>query len=394
MTLTVTSAQFGSQSITRNGYVTIDAVDADFTWSQVPGVSTLVLFNDASTGSPTAWAWDFENDGIVDSTSQNTAFNYPGPGEYTCKLTVTDAISNDVVTKSIPINVIPLPGFGSTFSGTAATRGFWFQAPTRFSIISAKVPDETANGTQNVAIFRLASAPPTYSTTATGGLEFFAYGQPSANNLPCVVSFDAGEYVGVLGACGTTTMLNSYATPAGAFASSVLGQPTTLTRFGTQFNLFTNGPTYNYPYWQEPAGALSRVVLGVTACAGIPYGAGTPSGAGPAAPTLKCTALPYIGQTAMLEVTQNDTGVLSFMVAGFGRAALPSPFGTILINSIVATSVMNGAAIVGPGTYTHSFAVPGDPSLVGLAINWQNANFVVATGQVSTSNGNEFWLDL
>jgi PKD repeat protein len=394
VSLTVTSAMFGVQTITKNAYVTIDAVDASYTWAQVPGVPTLVLFTDTSTGNPTAWAWDFENDGITDSAAQNPAFNYPGPGLYTCKLTVTDAISNDQTTQSIELNIIPLPGFGSTFSGTAATRGYWFQAPTRFSIVSAKVPDEFNDGTQNVAIYRLAGAPPTYSGTATGGLEFFASGQPSVNNLPCVVSFDAGEYVGVLGACGTTTMRNSYGTPAGAIASSVLGQPTTLTRFGTQFNLFTNGPTYNYPYWQEPAGAISRVALGVTACAGIAYGAGTPSGAGPAAPTLKCTALPYVGQTAVLEVTQNDTGVLSFMVAGFGRAATPTPYGTVLVNTILATAVMNGAAIVGPGSYTQSFAVPNDPGLVGVAINWQNANFVVSTGQLSFSNGNEFWIDL
>ena len=27
-----------------------------------------ILFTDTSTGSPTTWAWDFENDGVVDST--------------------------------------------------------------------------------------------------------------------------------------------------------------------------------------------------------------------------------------------------------------------------------------------------------------------------------------
>lgn len=391
VSLTVTSNLFGAQTLTRTNYIAIDPVDADFTFSVQPAY--LVLFTDTSTGNPTSWVWDFENDGIPDATVQNPAFVYPGPGQYTCKLTVADAFSTDFVTKTIGIGIVPLPAFGSTFSGNL-TRGFWFQSPTRFSIITAKVPDETNNGTQNVAIFRLAAAPPVFSGTATGGLEFFASGQPSASNLPCVVSFDAGEFVGVLGACGTTSMLNSYGTPAGPFASSVLGQPCTLTRFGTQFNINTSGPTYNYPYWQEVAGALSRVILGVHPCAGLPYGVGTPSGAGPAAPTMRCTALPYVGATSNLAVTQNDTGVLMFMVAGFGRAATPTPFGTALINLMLVTDIMNGAAVVGPGTYNYSFTVPNDPTFVGLSINWQNANLVVATGQVSLSNGVEYWLEV
>ena len=390
VSLTTISGLFGSQALTRNSYIVIDAVDASFAATTLPG--NLIVFNDTSTGNPTSWAWDFTNDGVVDATTQNTAFQYPGPGSYNCKLTVSDAFSTDTTIVNLGVGIIPVPGFGSTFSGTAATRGFWFQSPTRFSIISASVPDETNNGTQNVAIYRLTAPPPVFSATATGGLEFVSVGQPSNANIPCVVSFDAGEYVGVLGACGTTTMLNSYGTPTGPYNSSVLGQPTTLTRMGTQFNLNTTLGTT--AYWQEPAGAISRVILGVTACAAIPYGTGTPSGAGPAAPTMKATALPYVGQTATLEVTQNDTGVLSFMVAGFGRASLPSPFGTILINQILVNQVMNGAAVVGPGTYPYSFTIPNDPTLVGVSLNWQNANLLVATSQVSLSNGNEFWIDL
>ena len=55
---------------------------------------------------------------------------------------------------------------------------------------------------------------------------------------------------------------------------------------------------------------------------------------------------------------------------------------------------MNGAAVVGPGTYTHSFGVPNNTAFVGLSINWQNANLLISSGQVSLSNGVEFWLDV
>jgi PKD repeat protein len=388
-TLTVTSAMFGTQTMTKTNYVVIDAVDASFTASVLVG--TLVSFTDTSTGNPTSWAWDFQNDGIVDDTTQNPAFLYPTPGQYTCKLTVTDAFSSDTQTTPIGVGIIPVPGFGSTFASATATRGYWFQSPTRFSIVSANVPNETSQAMQNVAIYRLAAAPPVYSATATGGLEFYAANQSTAGPIPCVVSFDVGEFVGVLGACGTTTMQNSYATPVGPFASSVLGNPTTLTRMGTQFNINTAGP--NNPYWQEPAAAISRVVLGVTACAAIPYGVSSPSGLGPAGPTMRGTSLPFIGQNAVHSVTQNDALVLQLMVGGFGRLGIfVPPFGTINIGSVDLIDVMNGGAPVGPGTTTWSFPVPMAPALVGQSINWQNAHIVIPTGEWALSNGVEWWI--
>ncbi|HEX5096900.1 MAG TPA: PKD domain-containing protein [Acidimicrobiia bacterium] len=387
VSLTVTSAMFGTQSITKTNYISIGAVDASFTSSVLTG--TLVSFTDTSTGGPTSWQWDFESDGIVDDTTQNPAFFYPAAGQYTCKLTVADAFSNDSTTLTFGIGIIPVPGFGSTFASTAATRGFWFQSPTRFSVITATVPNETSQAIQNVAIYRLAAAPPVYSLTATGGLEFAGLNQPAAAPIPCVVSFDAGEFVGVLGACGTTTMQNSYATPAGPFASSVLGQATTLTRFGTQFNINTTGA--DHPYWQEPGGAITRVILGVTACAAVPYGVSSPSGLGPAGPTMRGTSLPFIGQNAVHTVTNNDALVLQLMVGGFGRLGIPvPPFGTINIGSVDLIDVMNGGAPVGPGQTTWSFPVPMVPALVGQSINWQNANIVIPTGEWTLSNGIEW----
>jgi PKD repeat protein len=52
-------------------------VDAQFTANKTTGVSPLVVsFTDQSTGTPTTWAWDFNNDGTVDATSQNPSFTY------------------------------------------------------------------------------------------------------------------------------------------------------------------------------------------------------------------------------------------------------------------------------------------------------------------------------
>lgn len=55
----------------------------------------LCMFYDRSTGGPDAWAWDFDGDGIIDTTEQNPAHVYPVPGTYTVSLTVSrEGVSN------------------------------------------------------------------------------------------------------------------------------------------------------------------------------------------------------------------------------------------------------------------------------------------------------------
>ena len=73
-----------------------------------------VQFTDQSTGSPNSWAWDFDNDGIVDSPLRNPVTSYVIPGKYTVSLTVENACSSDTETKSDYIRVTryvkPFPG--------------------------------------------------------------------------------------------------------------------------------------------------------------------------------------------------------------------------------------------------------------------------------------------
>jgi len=84
------------------------APHADFTSDIQSGTAPLtVQFTDLSTGSPTSWAWDFENDGTIDSTDQNPACNFTVSGNYTVNLTVTNAAGNDSVVKADYITVTP-----------------------------------------------------------------------------------------------------------------------------------------------------------------------------------------------------------------------------------------------------------------------------------------------
>jgi hypothetical protein len=58
------------------------------------GVPLTVTFTDTSIeqGCPiTGWAWDFQDDGVTDSTVQNPSFTYTARGNYKVRLTVTSA---------------------------------------------------------------------------------------------------------------------------------------------------------------------------------------------------------------------------------------------------------------------------------------------------------------
>ncbi len=64
---------------------------ANFTATFTNGATPLtVQFNDTSSYAAT-WAWDFDNDGTVDSTEQTPTYTYSNAGTYTVKLTVTNA---------------------------------------------------------------------------------------------------------------------------------------------------------------------------------------------------------------------------------------------------------------------------------------------------------------
>ncbi len=52
-------------------------------------VGNTVTFADLSTGTLTGWAWDFDNDGTIDSTDQNPTHVYSQAGTYTVSLTVS-----------------------------------------------------------------------------------------------------------------------------------------------------------------------------------------------------------------------------------------------------------------------------------------------------------------
>ena len=128
----------GNNTVTKSDYINVGQTTptpvASFNSNATSGNAPLsVLFNDASTGSPTAWNWSF-GDG-VNSTEKNPTHTYSTQGNYTVALTVSNAAGSNAITKSNYIKVtannttnatIPVVSFwGSRTSGTAPlTLGF------------------------------------------------------------------------------------------------------------------------------------------------------------------------------------------------------------------------------------------------------------------------------
>jgi len=98
----------GTNSLIKTNYITVDYAlpVANFTATPTSGSGPLtVTFTDKSTGGGLTYQWDFNNDGTVDSTSQNPSYTYNTEGTYTVKLTITNPKGSDDEIKTDYITV-------------------------------------------------------------------------------------------------------------------------------------------------------------------------------------------------------------------------------------------------------------------------------------------------
>ena len=119
-TYTTAASNLGTPDTTNLMVAFLDetfGVFADFTATPTTAAIPLeVQFTDTSAGTPTAWQWDFDNDGTIDSTEQNPSFTYTTPGNYSVKLTASnDSASHDCIKSNFVVAVgSPLPDFSAT----------------------------------------------------------------------------------------------------------------------------------------------------------------------------------------------------------------------------------------------------------------------------------------
>jgi len=72
------------------------SLSAQFTANATSGIAPMsVWFTDLSKGDIESWEWDFDNDGVADSTQQYGMHTYEQPGTYTVELTIRGAGKSD-----------------------------------------------------------------------------------------------------------------------------------------------------------------------------------------------------------------------------------------------------------------------------------------------------------
>ncbi len=146
--LSVSNAAGETASMVKTSYIVAQgSVTADFTAAPRTGAAPLVVqFADASTNNPQYWAWDFENDGLVDSTEQNPLHTYTSTGLFTVALTV----SNDF-------------GGGNTSSDTMIKTNF-ISAPVYHLVADFSVSTTNALTYEDIEFTDLSQHNPTHWT--------------------------------------------------------------------------------------------------------------------------------------------------------------------------------------------------------------------------------------
>ncbi len=180
-----------------------------------PQIGGGVVFTDISTGSPTAWSWDF-GDGTASST-QNPSHSYSTTGTYTVSLTASNAAGSHTATQTVVVS--PL--------GTVPTAAFTF------------APAAPANGQTVLFTDASTGSPTTWQWNFGDGVKSTLQnpGHAYAATGTYTVSLKASNTTGVNTVKHTVTV-----TPAGNSAISsvniVLGNPTAAS---VKANVFTAG---------------------------------------------------------------------------------------------------------------------------------------------------------
>jgi PKD repeat protein len=202
---------------------------ASFTGSPTSGAAPLtVSFTDTSTGSPTAWSWNFGDGGT--STLRNPSHTFTTPNSYSVTLTASNAGGSNTFTRAnyivvagadtTPPDTFIDSGPSGTTTSTSATFTFSASEPSTFAC------DLDGGG------FAPCSSPKSYSGLSATNHTFQVRATDTATNpdpTPATRTWTVGTGGAQIARQTSSTAVNStatsaltIATPAGTVAGDVL----------------------------------------------------------------------------------------------------------------------------------------------------------------------------
>jgi len=239
----ITPVVSGGSAIVGNYAGPVASFSANVTSGVIPFA---VQFTDTSSNSPTLWSWDFDNDGVIDSTVQNPSVIYNASGTYSVNLTVAGSTGSDTITKTGYI--------------TATTLGSTLKAPVARFTNSSSTP---LSGTVPLSVSFLDQS----ENMATSWLWDFGDGGTSSEKNPIYTYQSANTYTVTLtatNAAGSNTSVKTgyviaTAVTAGAPVASFTSSTTSGTVPLTVTFTDTSTGTVTSRLWDFGDGTTSRL---------------------------------------------------------------------------------------------------------------------------------------
>jgi PKD repeat protein len=385
--LTVVDAMHGPVSLVKTAYVRTDVVTASFTLA--PTGPNSYQFTDTSSPTPQAWQWDFDDDGIVDSTLQNPSHSFGASCSSTIRLTVFYNCRTDSTTRSVLLAPAVLnANLGSGTGTTAAVVGnlFNLNVTAAEGVLVCGLTSATYTGTgpytasvyitpggyvgkdTNAAVWRLVA-------TGQGVMGGGSTSAPSLNQIALDRPFylPAGSYgVAVYHQAQAGNAYIAYDNAQnGPYANADLSiHPSPTTAPGIARTGLFGGSLLTPRQWKgslhytkvslNGQGGYGTFGLGCAGTLGVPHNIAATS--------------PRLGQMLDVDINNlpldlvlywwglsNTTSAAGPLPIDLSVLGAPSCFGRV---SLDASVVVTGTS----GTARFSFLVPNDPTIVGLQL--------------------------
>ena len=192
-----------------------------------------------ASGSSCGYTWTSDSL-ILDTLSTNDSLHlYPLYKDTSVYLTTENT---DTMT------LMPLSTYSNPYTGNV--RGYYFTAPTNFTISGLRVPTYASSGSQSIAVVKFTAGPPAAYPTLTNSFIELGYwaNYTLSDTIATCIKIDSGDIIGIY---GNRSDINAYATSS---STTINGYNVTYNRTGMQYALSS---TSMRDVWSESGGSIS-----------------------------------------------------------------------------------------------------------------------------------------